>query len=79
MNANPLSILYYYHPDRVGTPAELPDQPLVHKRSSRFWKLMDWIAETMILAGAQLHRACRSHTRVEPMRQNMSDNLVPLE
>lgn len=78
MNANPFSIVYYYHPDKVGGYSEAADTLPKPGRSSRLWKAVDWIAEVMILAGARLHRACRSHTRVNSMNRNMNDHMVPL-
>lgn len=78
MNANPFSILYYCLPDRVGGQAEVAGASPEPARSSRLWKAVDWIAEVMILAGARLRRASRSHIRLHPVHRDINDNPVPL-
>jgi len=76
MNINPFSIIYYYHPDKVGGPS--PEEAPKNKKPSPWWKVMDWIAEILILVGARLHHACRVHERINSMRRDMNDRPVPL-
>ncbi len=78
MNINPFNIIYYYHPDKVGGPADKLDESPFPRKTSLWWKMMDWTAEIMILAGIQLHHACRSHLRINPTPHGMNDRPVSL-